>query len=119
MTADTTPRIKMNVRTKILVVFLALSVISLFITGFFAFSAITDMGRFAQGSSQSLGENAVNDSSFALQKTAAEYLIRVASDQAEITNVLFYDTDSEMNILAAHAAMLPNNPQLNSSIHAY
>ena len=119
MTADATPRIKMNVRTKILVVFLALSVISLFITGFFAFSAITDMGRFAQGSSQSLGENAVNDSSFALQKTAAEYLIRVASDQAEITNVLFYDTDSEMNILAAHAAMLPNNPPLNSSIHTY
>jgi len=92
MTADTFPRIKLNVRTKILIVLLALSLISLLITGFFAFASITGMGRYAQGSSQSLGENALNDSSVALQTTAEKYLVQVASDQAEIANVLFEET---------------------------
>ena len=119
MTADTIPRIRLNLRAKILIVLLALSVISLLITGFFAFSSLTDIGRYAQGSSRTLGENVLNDSSAALQTNAEEYLVRVASDQAEITNVLFEDTNSEMDILAAHAAMLGNNPPIASRIPAY
>jgi sigma-B regulation protein RsbU (phosphoserine phosphatase) len=119
MTADTTPHIRLNVRAKILIVFLVLSMVSLIITGFFAFTSLDKMGRYAQGSSQSLGESAVNDSSVALQQTAEEYLLRVASDQAEITNVLFEDTNSETNLLAAHAAMLQNNPPMTSVIPAY
>ncbi len=109
MTTDSTPHIRLNVQAKILAAFLVLSVLSLVVTGFFAFAAITRMGTYAGGSSQTLGENAVNDSSYALQMTAEEYLQRVAIDQANITNVLFEDSNSEMNILAAHAAMLPNN----------
>ena len=119
MTTDSTPRFRLNVRAKILAALLVLSVISLVVTGFFAFAAITRIGTYAEGSSQTLGENAVNDSSYALQMTAEEYLKRVAYDQAEITNVLFEDSNSEMNILAAHAAMLPNNPPLSSGIPAY
>ena len=119
MTADTSPRIRLNIRAKILIAILALSVISLLITGFFAFSSLTDMGRYANESSRSLGENALNDSSAALQTTAEEYLVRVATDQANITNVLFEDSNSEMNILAAHAAMLPYNLPIASQIPAY
>jgi len=119
MTADTIPRIRLNLRAKILIVLLALSVISLLITGLFAFSSLTDIGRYAQGSSRTLGENVLNDSSAALQTNAEEYLVRVASDQAEITNVLFLDSNSEMDILAAHATMLGNNPPIASQIPAY
>ena len=90
MTTDSTPRIRLNVRAKILAAFLVLSVISLVVTGFFAFAAITRMGTYAGGSSQTLGENAINDSSYALQMTAEEYLQRVAYDQAEITNAVSY-----------------------------
>jgi phosphoserine phosphatase RsbU/P len=119
MTADTLPRIRLNLRAKILIVLLGLSVISILITGFFAFTSLTDIGRYAQGSSRSLGENALSDSSAALQATAEEYLVQVATDQANITNVLFEDSNSEMDILAAHAAMLANNPPLMSSIPSY
>jgi sigma-B regulation protein RsbU (phosphoserine phosphatase) len=118
MTTDIPSRFRLNVRAKILAAFLVLAVIALFVTGFFAFAAIARMGTYAEGSSLALGANAVKDSSTALQMTAEQYLMRVASDQANITNVLFEDSNAEMNILAAHAKMLPNNSPLSSSIPA-
>ncbi|GAB6286781.1 MAG: hypothetical protein STSR0009_29840 [Methanoregula sp.] len=119
MTAETTPRIQLSVRAKILIVFLALSVVSLIITGFFAFAALDKMGRYAEESSATLGVQAINDSSAALQKNAEEYLLRVASDQAEITNALFEDTNAEMSLLAAHAHILQKNLPVTPAIPAY
>ena len=104
------PRIpKFNVRTKILIIFLALSLISLFITGFVAIFTISDVGNYAEKSSSTLGRQAVNDSTVALEQAAEGTMLRIASDQAEITNVLFKDTAAEMAILAAQAATLRNN----------
>ncbi|MCX6684266.1 MAG: SpoIIE family protein phosphatase [Methanoregula sp.] len=114
------PRIlKLNVRTKILVIFLALSLISLCITGFVAFFTISDVGRYAGQSSSTLGRQAVNESSVALEQAAEGSMLRIASDQAEITNVLFKDTASEMGILAAHATTLLNNSGVTPRTPSY
>lgn len=109
MTAATLRFMRTNVRTKILILVLTLALASLLITGFFAFSAINNIGKFSQASSQNLGKEAITNSSSALQKMGEEYLLRVATDQAEITDVLFKDTNSEMEILAANAATILNN----------
>ncbi|MFA7695382.1 MAG: SpoIIE family protein phosphatase [Methanoregula sp.] len=103
------PRIALSIRAKILILFLALSLVALAITGYFAFSAITDVGSYAQGSSQALGEGVVNDSSSALLSLGEDYLVSVVSDQAYTTDVIFVDTEAEMNILAAQTAEFQHN----------
>ncbi len=112
-------RIALTIRTKILILFLALSIAALSITGYFAFSAITNVGSYAQGSSEKLGQGVINDSSVRLLSLGKEYLIRVSADQANITDALFEDSDSEMEILAAQAAELQRNPPIFSSTPTY
>jgi len=102
----------LSVRQKILVIFLSLSLISLLITGFVAFFTINDIGNYAEQSSLALGGTAVKDSTVALKQAEEDKLLRIALDQADITNVIFADTDGEMEILAAHAISLQNNPPL-------
>ncbi len=113
------PRIALTIRVKILVLFLVLSLAALAITGYFAFSAITNVGSYAQESSQALGAGVVNDSSAALLSLGEQYLVRIASDQANITDVLFEDTDTEMDILSAQTAELQRNPPVISSTPVY
>lgn len=100
----------LSVRKKILIIFLSLSLISLLITGLVAFVTISDIGNYAEQSSSALGDAAVNDSTVALQQAAESNLMRIATDQAEITQLAFDDTASEIEILAAQAVSLQNNP---------
>lgn len=113
------PRPRINVRAKILLVFLSLSLAALLVTGYVAFISIGDIGRSAETGSLNLGQEAVDTSTAALQASAEEHLIRIATDQAEVTNILFEDTDSEMEILAAAASTLPENPPQTSRIASY
>jgi phosphoserine phosphatase RsbU/P len=100
----------LNVRAKILLIFLVLSFISLVVTGFVAFFIISDAGNLAAGSSTTLGREAVNDSSAALIRSAEQDLMRIASDQAAVTDVMFKDTQAEIDILSAQAAVLFKEP---------
>jgi phosphoserine phosphatase RsbU/P len=109
----------MSVRQKILVIFLILSVISLFITGIVAVYTIGDIGDYAEKSSQDLGRTAMSASMVSLTQAAEIDLQRVASDQAEITDVIFSDTNSEMEILAAQAASLQNNAPLIPKVPSF
>ena len=79
-------------------------------TGFVAVYTITGVGNLAEKSSTTLGREAVNDSSAALTRSAEQNLLRLASDQADVTDVVFTDTEAEVNILAAHAAELQRYP---------
>lgn len=101
---------RLNVREKILLLFLSLSVISLLITGFVAVYTITGIGNLAGESSVSLGREAVNDSSAALMQSAEQNLLQTASGQAAVTNVVLSDTEAELDFLAAHAAQLQRSP---------
>lgn len=110
MTSKLSFSLHLNVRTKILLVFLGLSVLSLLVTGFVAMYTITGVGTLAESGSTSLGREAVNDSSAALRASAEQNLLRVASGQAAVTEVVFSDTESAVDILAAHAAYLQLSP---------
>ncbi|MDO9326293.1 MAG: SpoIIE family protein phosphatase [Methanoregula sp.] len=109
----------MSVRQKILVIFLSLSLISLLITGVVAFFTINDVGNYAKQSSRTLGMTAVNDSTDSLQRESVINLLQIATDHAEITNVIFADTDSEMEILAALAVSLQRNAPLIPQVPSY
>ena len=84
-----------------------------------AFVSIDNVGKTAVTSSLGLGLEAVDETTTALQTAGEEHLVRIASDQAEVTNVLFEDTDSEMEILAAAATMLPGNPPMIPRIPSF
>src|SRR5208283_598793 len=75
--------------------------------------------RFAEMAAISLGVGVVNNSSLALLSLGEQYLVRIASDQANFTDVLFEDTDTEMNILAAQTAQFQRNAPVISSTPAY
>ncbi len=109
----------LTLRAKILILFLVLSLVALAITGYFAFAAIADIGSYAQGSSQALGEGVRNDSSSALLSLGEEYLVRTTADKANLTDVIFKDTETEMGILAAQASQFQRNAPLVSQIPVY
>ncbi len=95
---------KMTVRAKILIVFLSLSMVALGIVGYAAFSTMSDMGAYALTSSGQLGDRAVSESTTALEANAEASLLQLATDQADISNVVFLQVDSEMDTLAGYAA---------------
>jgi phosphoserine phosphatase RsbU/P len=109
----------LNVRTKILLIFLALSMISLLITGFAAFYTISDIGQFAGDSSEALGQVAIYDSTAAMSAQTKEFMIRVASDQAQLIDEIFWETEMELNVSAALARSLENNPSYQSQMQSY
>lgn len=101
---------RLSVTAKILMVFLALSTASLVITGTIALITISGVGDYALESGTSLGNRAANDSTAALENNAEEYLLRLAGDQAAISNTLFERVEAETSIMATFASTLLNDP---------
>ncbi|ABS55161.1 Stage II sporulation E family protein [Methanoregula boonei 6A8] len=101
---------RISIRTKILIVFLSLSMVALGILGYAAFSTMSDMGSYALTSSGQLGDRAVSDSTTALEANAEASLVRLATDQADISNVVFSQVDGEMDTLAGYAATVRAGP---------
>ena len=101
---------RLNVTAKILVVFLALSIVSMVITGSIALITLSGVGDYAMESGISLGNRAVNDSTTALENDAEEYLLRTATDQAAISNTLFERVEAETSIMTQFAAALLCDP---------
>jgi len=119
MVPGISPFKSMSVREKILIIFLSLSLISLIITGLVAFVTISDIGHYAEQSSSALGMEAIKDSTVALQQEAESNLMRIAEDQAGITQLSFDDTAAEIEILAAQAVSLQNNPPFQPVIPSF
>ncbi|MBR1369706.1 hypothetical protein RJ53_09560 [Methanocalculus chunghsingensis] len=93
----------MGVRTKILIAFLLISVISLLIAGGVASSAINKLGTSAVSQSEALGEQAVRDSTTALLEDAEEYLLRIAIDQADQASLSFEQTEMAIHTIGVYA----------------
>ena len=85
----------------------------------YVLSAISDVGTYAQGSSQELGTGVVNASSTALLSLGEDYLVSVVSDQAYTTDVIFEETESEMSILAAQTKECQHNAPLTPITPVY
>jgi len=108
-----------SVLAKILLVFLVLSVLSLLVSGLVAYVTITGVGFLAEKDSVSLGNLAVDDATRALEHAAEINLIQLASDEAEITNVIFEDTVTEMEILGVQAETVGDNQPLTPHTRVY
>jgi sigma-B regulation protein RsbU (phosphoserine phosphatase) len=104
------PWIRLSVKTKILLVFLALSVSALLITGFLASVQIGDVSRYALDQSSALGDRAVEDSTVAMERDARESLLRMARDQAYISNIIFERVAGEIEMMASYARALQSDP---------
>ncbi len=79
---DQTPNPRFRIRTKILLVFLGLSIIPLLVFGYVSFRDIRQISRFVLDSSTSVGNSAANDSTKALESLGAEILRQKAIDVA-------------------------------------
>jgi sigma-B regulation protein RsbU (phosphoserine phosphatase) len=101
---------KFSLTTRILVVFVSLSVISLIVTGIVAASNIQGLGSYALNSQISLGEKAVTDSTLALENQAEADLLRLAKDQAAISDTIFQKIVADTGVMADYAARLWSQP---------
>jgi HAMP domain-containing protein len=79
---DQTPNPRLRIRTKILLVFLGLSIIPLLLFGYVSFRDIRQISRYVLSSSTSVGNSAANDSTKALESLGAEILRQKAIDVA-------------------------------------
>ncbi len=109
----------LNVRVKILVFFLFLSLLSLLVIGLAAISAVSTAGELAESGSAALGREAISESSAALLRAAGQDMLRIASDQAAVTDVIFSDTDATGRLLAVQAATLRKDPPASVSAPWY
>ena len=103
-------RIRLSVKTKILLVFLALSVSALLLAGILAFIQIGDVSRYAVESSSALGDRAVEDSTAAMERDARESLLGLARDQAYISNIIFDRVSGEIEMMAHYAREIQADP---------
>ena len=107
-------RVKFSIKTKLTTAFLGVSLISLVLFGFIALNGITTLNNYSLQSSMTLGDSAVNDSTIALENQAEEHLLRLATDQADISNNVFQKVESEMLILSKLASQLLESQTLTS-----
>ena len=110
---------RFSVKTKILLVFLLLSVSALLVTGILAFIQIGEVSRYAVESSSSLGDRAVEDSTAAMEKDARGSLLRLARDQAYISNIIFDRVSGEIEMMASYAGSIQADPSRVRARHFY
>jgi serine phosphatase RsbU (regulator of sigma subunit) len=79
---DQKARPRFRIRTKILLVFLGLSIIPLLLFGYVAFRDIREVSNYVLQSSTTVGNSAANDSAKALEALGAEILRQRATDVA-------------------------------------
>ncbi len=113
------PRHRISVKTKILLVFLALSLSALMVTGILASVQMGDVSRFALERSTDLGNTAVKDSSAALERDAQASLLRLAKDQAYISNIIFDRVAGEINMMGSYAGEIMADPGMVQTRHFY
>ncbi len=104
--------VQVSVRTKILVVFLVLSVSALLIAGILSSLQMADVNRFAIDRSSELGTKAGADSAAALERDARVSLLRLAEDQAALSDVAFERVGGEIESLTFYASEIMSDPTM-------
>jgi HAMP domain-containing protein len=85
------PELKFRIRTKMLLAFLGLSLISLALFGYVALSNIKGLGDYALERSASLGESAADDATNALEELGMEMIKQKALDVARQMSIYISD----------------------------
>jgi phosphoserine phosphatase RsbU/P len=110
MSPEKPSQIHLGVTTKIFIVFLTLSMVSLILVSFVAFTTLNNVGTYATERSVALGDQAVQQSGSALETSGRERLLSLAKDQADISNVTFENVEGEMAVMASYAESLMASP---------
>ena len=97
---------KFRITTKILLALLGLSLFSLALFGYVSFVRMKDMADFALDRSVLLGKAAVDDSKGALIRQAESGIIKIAQDQAAISNAFLEKVEDEVNLMADFASRI-------------
>ncbi len=92
-------RMRIGVAGKLLLIMVLLTSLIFIIIGGISWIVMGNLGTYATQSSLALGEQAIGESTTALEEDAEIYLLRLAKDQAEITDMVFERIISEMNVL--------------------
>jgi len=90
---------RFGVTVKFLLIMVLLTSIIFLIIGGISWIVISNLGNYATESSLALGERAIGESTTALEEDAEIYLLRLATDQAEITDMVFERIISEMKVI--------------------
>ena len=104
------PVIRFPLRTKILLVFLLLSLMALGAAGYLAFTQMEDVSTFAASRSTELGNKASADSAAALETNARASLQKVAADQAYISNIIFERVRADLGTMAYYGSEIQQHP---------
>lgn len=100
MEKQTTDRVRqprIRIRTKMLIAFLGLPILSIAVFGYFALNDIQKIGEYALSSGTVLGESAATDSSRALE-ALGEKIIRQKAMDVALQCRIFLDAHREMTI---------------------
>jgi methyl-accepting chemotaxis protein len=95
--------LRFRIRTKILLAFLGLSLVSLALFGYVALSNIKRLGNYALEESTSLGESAANDATNALEALGAEIIEQKAKDVARQC-AIYIDAHPNMTVADLQAS---------------
>ncbi len=90
---------RFGVTVKLLLIMVLLTSLIFLIIGGISWIVINNLGNYATESSLAFGERAIGESTTALEEDAETYLLRLATDQAEITNMVFEQIISEMKVI--------------------
>lgn len=102
-------KLKLRIKTKILIMLLGLSFIYLILFGYIMFNGINEAGKYAIEKTVFLGDEAIGKSIPALKKQAEEYLSQKVQDQAALINEILQDVEHEVNTMTEFAALIWND----------
>ncbi|NLD48455.1 MAG: SpoIIE family protein phosphatase [Clostridiaceae bacterium] len=101
---------KLGIRSKMLILVLGISLVSLLACAFISYDALKKLGDYALDCSRDLGNSAADDSQSALESQTGRYLLKVAVDQAEISNSILLRVEDKVEAMARYAEVLWDNP---------
>ncbi|HEC69919.1 MAG TPA: HAMP domain-containing protein, partial [Candidatus Omnitrophica bacterium] len=97
---------KFKITTKILLALIALSLCTLVLFGYVVITRMNELGQYALSRNVSLGEKAVSDSKNALVEQSKTHLLKIAQDQAAISNAFLEKVENEVNFMAQFASRI-------------
>lgn len=106
---------KMSIKSKILLLILIVSLLSLSILLIITYRGMQKQGEYAVTRSSELGKDAANRSKTALEEQVKANLTRLVKIQASISNDFFSDIEMQVTIMRHFSSVLRNN-KINSDL---
>ena len=89
---------------------LGISLVSLAAAAYISYDAMKNVGDYSLKCSVELGDSAANDSQKSLEQRTSDYLLRIAEDQADISNSILSGVKDKVDTMAIYAESLWDNP---------